>query len=163
MIRKGCTEPGTHTDSKKAGSPHSGSSGPLGTERRPSGFEWKSRLGLFGIPLIHIAFGCNHRGRIRVAKGFIAVGQFAVGGITFCQFGVGVLLAVGQLTAGLISLGQLAVGLLAAGQLVAGLYGVGQAGWGRYLWTPERTDMEAVALFYTIAMRIGGLLGIDIP
>lgn len=156
-------ERSNETESREAPCSNCEESRSVETKRKSGGFQWKSRLGLFGIPLIHIAFGCDHRGRIRVAKGFIAIGQFAVGGITICQFGVGVLFAIGQVTAGLISLGQLAVGLLAAGQMVAGLYGVGQTGWGKYLWTPERTDMEAVALFYTIAMRIGGLLGIDIP
>lgn len=163
MTQKTCNECGKEMNSHETSCPHSEVPGPAETNRQRSGFQWKSRVGLFGIPLIHIAFGCDHRGRIRVAKGFIAIGQFAVGGIAVCQFGVGFLFAVGQLTAGLVSLGQLAVGLLAAGQLVAGLYGVGQAGWGKYLWTPERTDMEAVALFYTIVMRIAGILGIDMP
>lgn len=146
-----------------ASSPLCGKWGPPEALKKAGGFEWKSRIGLFGIPVIHIAFGCDERGKMRVAKGFIAIGQFAVGAITFCQVGIGVLFAFGQLTAGLVSLGQFAIGLLAAGQLVAGWYGVGQAGWGRYLWTPERTDMEAVALFYTIIMRIGQFLCIDIP
>jgi len=104
-----------------------------------------------------------------VAKGFVAVGQFAVGGITFAQFGIGILFGFGQMAVGIFAvgqmavsliaaIGQLAVGLLAVGQVVAGLYGLGQIGWARYIWSPNRTDMEAVALFHTIYLRISQLL-----
>ncbi|MGB6067378.1 MAG: hypothetical protein WBG50_21440 [Desulfomonilaceae bacterium] len=136
-------------------------SGPLA-----SGFEWKSRAVLFGIPLICIAFGRDGRGRLRVAKGFLAVGQCAFGGIVIAQFGAGIV-AVGQFVLGLFAFGQLALavvlavgqiagGLLAIGQVVVGLYGLGQIGWADYLWSSGRTDMEAVATFSQIKMTLLG-------
>ncbi|MEW6348597.1 MAG: hypothetical protein AB1646_06010 [Thermodesulfobacteriota bacterium] len=121
------------------------------------GFEWKTRLGLFGIPLICVSFGRDHRGRARIATGFVAIGRYAVGGIAIGQVGVGVISlgqlalgigAFGQLAAGaLVGFGQLAMGTYAVGQIVAGVYGRGQMGWATYLWSPARTDMEAVAMF----------------
>ena len=130
----------------------------------PSGFEWKTKASLFGIPLVCVAYGRDERGKIRVARGFLAIGQFAVGGIVVAQFGAG-LLAIGQFVTGGFVIGQLALGLLLAagqvscglvsvGQVVAGIYGLWQAGYAKYLWSPGRTDMEAVSMFYTIKMMI---------
>jgi hypothetical protein len=135
-------------------------------------YEWKSRAALFGIPLVHVAFGREPSGRLRIAKGFVAVGQFAFGGVTVAQFGVGLifgfgqcvcgLIAAGQIAAGLLlAIGQLTTGLIAVGQLSMGLYALGQAGWGRYLWTPNRVDMEAVALFHTLYLKLAQLVGLQ--
>jgi len=129
-----------------------------------SGFEWKTRANLFGIPLICVSCGRDHQGKTRVAKGFLAIGQFAFGGIVIAQFGAGIL-AIGQFVAGVLSCGQLALGLLMAvgqisfgtfaiGQIVVGLYGLGQIGWGKYLWCWWRIDMEAVSMFHTIKMML---------
>jgi len=124
------------------------------------GFEWKTRRTILGLPLICIAFGADEKGRPRVARGFIALGQFAVGMVVIAQFGLG-LISLGQVAVGVAAGGQLAVGLLtgmgqvcvgtfAVGQVVVGVYGRGQIGWADYLWSPGRTDMEAVAMFETI-------------
>jgi len=132
--------------------------------RSPYGFEWKTRAAFFGIPLICIAYGRDHRGKFRVAKGFLAIGQCALGGIVIAQFGAGVL-AIGQFVTGLFAVGQFALGgllaagqfsggLLAVGQVVVGIYGLGQVGWATYLWSQGRTDMEAVSMFYTIKMMV---------
>ncbi len=134
--------------------------------RSCSGFEWKTRSALFGIPLISIAYGRDGRGKLRIAKGFLAVGQCAVGGIVIAQFGAGIV-AIGQFAIGLFALGQFALavvlavgqiagGLLAIGQVVVGLYGLGQIGWAEYLWSSGRTDMEAVAAFSQIKMTLLG-------
>ena len=40
------------------------------------GYEYKSKQTLFGWPLVHVAFGRDAKGKLRVAKGVIAVGQF---------------------------------------------------------------------------------------
>ncbi len=125
-----------------------------------NGFEWKTRTRILGLPLICIAFGADEKGRPRVARGCIALGQFAVGIVVIAQFGLG-LISLGQVAVGVAAGGQLAIGLLtgmgqvcvgafAVGQVVVGVYGRGQIGWASYLWTPARTDMEAVAMFETI-------------
>jgi len=130
----------------------------------PYGFEWKTRTSVFGIPLICISYGRDQFGKLRIARGLLAIGQFAVGGIVIAQFGVGILtiaqfavglLAFGQIVMGLLlGLGQIAGGAFAIGQLVCGLYGLGLAGWAKYLWSPGRTDMEAVSMFYTVKMML---------
>ncbi len=129
-------------------------------KRATSGFEWKTRAGLFGIPLICVAFGTDEKGKQRIAKGFIAIGQFAIGGLAIAQFAVG-LVGIGQFALGVAALGQLAlsvlvgfgqvaVGTFAIGQLVVGKYARCQTGWAEFMWSPERTDMEAVAMFETV-------------
>jgi hypothetical protein len=133
---------------------------PTNFPRRASGFQWKTRTRFLGIPLICVAYGRDERGRPMVAKGFVAIGQFAVGGLAIGQFGVG-LFGIGQFALGLLALGQLAlspivafgqiaVGTFAIGQFVVGKFARGQFGWAEYLWSPERADMEAVAMFETI-------------
>lgn len=136
-----------------------------------SGRDWKSRTRVFGIPLVHVAYGRDNQGGLRVAKGIIAVGQFGVGLITIAQFGVGILFGVGQFIFGLTALaqfagallvgvGQLATGVLAVGQVVAGIFGLAQDGVAKYMWSPSRVDMEAVAMFSTIALKLQQLIGL---
>ncbi|MFH1112383.1 MAG: hypothetical protein V1792_00545 [Pseudomonadota bacterium] len=125
-----------------------------------AGYYWKTRANLFGLPLVCIAFGSDPQGKTRVAKGFLAIGQFAVGVITLAQFGVGIVgigqfafgvAAVGQLALGMLAgFGQISIGMFAVGQIVAGTYGMGQMGWATYMWSPERTDMEAVSMFHSV-------------
>jgi hypothetical protein len=128
------------------------------------GFHWRTRIGLFGLPLLCISFGRDERGKRRVAKGFVAIGNYAVGGIAIGQFAAGIfsigqfalgIAALGQLAvAGLAGFGQFAVGVFAVGQFVTGIYARGQFGWATYLWSPGRTDMEAVAMFETITWLV---------
>lgn len=133
------------------------------------GINWKSKTTVLGIPLVHVAVGLNARRRPLVAKGIIAVGQFGFGVITVAQFGVGILLGLGQFLiglfagaqfaiAGLIGVGQIATGVVAIGQVVGGVYGLCQVGTAKYMWSPNRADMEAVAFFCTIYDYIRGLL-----
>lgn len=124
-----------------------------------TGFEWKTRITLLKAPLICVAFGRDQNGKVRVAKGHLAIGQFAIGGVAIGQVSLGVI-SVGQFSFGVISLGQFALaafaafgqfaaGIFAIGYFVAGMYAKGEFGWGKFLWTPARTDMEAVATFET--------------
>ena len=101
------------------------------------GYEYKSSLELFGLPLVHIAQGFDQAtGRPRVAKGIIAIGNIAIGvfalggmalgGVTFGGLSVG-LLALGGLAAGGIAAGGLSIGILfaAGGLALSALYAVG--------------------------------------
>jgi len=118
-----------------------------------------------------VAIGRDGSGRLHVAKGVVAIGQFGIGLITIAQFGIGFLFGFGQFSLGLITLAQLSFGLLlgvgqvatgvfAVGQLVLGIYGLCQSGIAKYMWSPGRVDMEAVAMFYTIQMRLRDLIGV---
>jgi hypothetical protein len=121
------------------------------------GFEWKSSGTYGGFPLVHIAFGKDSRGKWRVAKGIIAIGQFALGLVTVAHFGVGLLFGFGQFivggavlaqfAGGYVAVGQFATGYVAIGQFVLGYYGLGQIGLAKFLWSMSRKDGEAVRFF----------------
>jgi hypothetical protein len=93
-----------------------------------------------------------------VAKGFFAIGQFALGLVTVAQFGVGLLFGLGQFLIGgvvlaqiagglVLGVGQVATGYVAIGQVVLAYYGLGQIGLGEFLWTMSKRDSEAVSFF----------------
>ncbi|MBN1552963.1 hypothetical protein JW979_15925 [bacterium] len=123
------------------------------------GFEWRSRTTLMGWPLIHVAFGRNQNtGKLRVAKGIIAIGQFGFGYITFAQFGIGFVFGFGQFIASLIAisqfslgiylgLGQFATGYIAIGQIAFGIYVLAQVGYGKYVWSTIIKHPEAIRFF----------------
>ena len=97
-------------------------------DHAPSSFEYRSRLKVFGLPLVHVVRGIDpSRGRRPTAVGVIAVGQVAVGLVAVGQVAVGAI-SLGQASIGLgWGIGQLAFGTMAAGQVAAGLLGaVGQ-------------------------------------
>ncbi len=86
------------------------------------GYEYKSQVEIFGLPLIHVAGGVNPRtGLPRVAKGVIAIGNFAVGlisiggiavgGFTIAGIGFGIFVLAGM-AFGIFAIGGIAVGIL---------------------------------------------------
>lgn len=85
--------------------------------------EYKSKVTLLGIPLIHVKL--NRYGRPSVARGIIAIGTFSVGVISIGAVPFG-LISLGGAAFGVISLGGLAVGLLMAmGGIAAGALALG--------------------------------------
>jgi hypothetical protein len=135
------------------------------------GYEWKSKTAIFGIPLIHIAAGRNKEtGKFMVAKGIIAIGQFAFGFITIAQFGIGLLFGLGQFMGGTVALGQFAVGIsfglgqfatgaVAIGQFAFGEYVLAQIGYGKYVWSKTVKDPEAVEYFTNMWNALKGFFG----
>ena len=89
--------------------------------KRAIGFEWKSSTKLFGWPLVHIAFGREKGGKLRIAKGVLAIGQFGIGAITIAQFGIGFLAGVGQFILAPLALAQFGLGLGVIAQFAAGI------------------------------------------
>jgi len=134
------------------------------------GYEWKSDAKVLGWPLVHVAVGRDkHTGRLLVAKGLIAVGQFGIGLITIAQFGVGLLLGLGQFIVGLISisqmaaalyfgLGQFATGMSAIGQFAFGRYVLAQIGYGQHVWSTKLKDPQAVEHFQQMWQYLKDLL-----
>lgn len=134
------------------------------------GFVWKSKVEILGLPLIHIALGRDKTtGKLLVARGVIAIGQFAVGFITIAQFGVGILFSFGQFVAGFIALGQVALavyfgigqivtGFTAIGQVAFGKYVFAQIGYGQYLWTAKILNPQAVEYFKALVNSVKLLL-----
>jgi predicted Ser/Thr protein kinase len=81
---------------------------------RRFGYEYRSKITLFGWPLIHIATGMDPMtGRKRIAKGIIALGDMAIGGIAFGGCAIGGI-SLGGVSLGLFSFGGMAIGLLVA-------------------------------------------------
>ena len=116
--------------------------------------------------MIHIAFGRNEKGKFKLAKGIVAIGQLAIGGFTIAQFGIGFIFGLGQFIFGftgvaqvaitlLFGCGQIATGYMAIGQLVLAYYGLAQLGVAKYLWSTARKDPEAVDFFYRLGEKIG--------
>lgn len=133
------------------------------------GFQWRTEAEILGWPLIHVAVGRDRQtGKLLVAKGIIAIGQFAIGLITIAQFGIGLLFAFGQFTGGWIAigqaaigiyfgLGQLATGMTAIGQFAIGKYVLAQLGYGKYVWSTKLKDPEAMEHFTNILEYLKGL------
>ncbi len=153
-----CRECGKEVSTEAPTCPHCGAPRPADPNWQGWGFEWKSEGAYWGYPLVHVAFGRDARGNWRIAKGVIAIGQFAIGVVTIAQFGVGLLFGFGQFIFGLTAVaqfagaiffgvGQLASGYVAIGQVVLGYYGLAQAGWAKFLWSTKRHDPTAVAFF----------------
>ncbi|WP_339618105.1 sigma-70 family RNA polymerase sigma factor [uncultured Gilvimarinus sp.] len=86
--------------------------------------EYKSRLSLFGIPIIHVKLGLPELHE-KPAFGWIAGGDRAYG-LVFAWGG----LAVAPISVGIVSLGVITVGALGFGVLAAGTVAVGVIGFG---------------------------------
>jgi hypothetical protein len=95
--------------------------------------EYKSSAQLLGLPLFHFATGRVIGGQYRrgIARGWIAVGDIAFGGL-LALGGIAVgTIGVGGLAVGGIALAGLSVGVTALGGLAVGLVAAGGAaiGW----------------------------------
>jgi hypothetical protein len=103
--------------------------------RGVAGYEYRSERELFGLPLVHIVSGSAINpvtGRLRVAKGIVAIGPIAVGGLALGGAAFGVV-ALGGAALGLAAFGGAAVGvLLAVGGAAVGAVAVGGAAIGYY-------------------------------
>ncbi len=115
-------------------------------------YEYRSARTFLGLPLVHIFTGRGHPSQPwRVAKGWFAMGDIAIGGIATGVFSVGGLtfggMSVGLLTwagigfggavcagmgAGLISFGGIALGGLAIGGIAWGYVAIGGIAHGTY-------------------------------
>lgn len=88
--------------------PHCGAPYPAKDKWDGFGFEYKSKLVISGLPLVHISFKYRPNRMPVPAKGIIAIGQFAYGIVVISQFGVGVI-SVSQFTVAGFALAQFAV------------------------------------------------------
>lgn len=109
---------------------------------RPCGvfYEYVSPIKVFGLPLVHVRMGYG----LQLAKGIIAIGNYAVGvmAIGGCSLGLislggvslGLLLALGGVGLGLFALGGLAVGGFAVGGCAVGQWlAIGGGAFSNYL------------------------------
>jgi hypothetical protein len=129
---------------------------PEPTEHAPSSFEYRSRLKVLGLPLVHVVRGIDpSSGRRPTAVGIIAVGQVAVGVVAIGQVAVGAI-SIGQAAIGLgWGIGQLAFGMIAAGQVAAGLLGAA----GQLAVAPYAVGMVTdTSLFVAAGWLLTGIL-----
>lgn len=94
--------------------PRCGAPRPARAQWDGEGFEYRSARTFAGLPLLHVATGIDRDGKVRTARGVIAIGQRAVG---FVAIGIvaGGIVALGVVSGGVIALGVVAVGLALAG------------------------------------------------
>ncbi|HEY3226284.1 MAG TPA: protein kinase [Planctomycetota bacterium] len=145
-------------------------SAPQGRDERRvvRGYEYKSRITIFGWPLVHITRGVDASGREVAARGVIAIGGRAYGVLAVGGFAMGVI-PIGGLAIGLVAWGGLAIGALLAmgggaigtvawgggavgyvamGGGAAGYYAYGGGAMGKYVYSSHRRDPEAIAFFW---------------
>ncbi len=94
-------------------------------------WEYRSRLSLLGLPLVHIRIGGDLSLRCKPLKAWFAVAETAFGAL-FAYGGVAVApLAIGGLAVGLVPLGGCAIGLVALGGFSLGWWSFGgcAVGW----------------------------------
>src|SRR5262252_8233753 len=80
------------------------------------GYEYKSKLSIGRLPLVHISFKYRPNRTPVVARGVIAIGQFACGIICIAQFSIG-LVSISQFTLAAFAVAQFAVAYSLVAQL----------------------------------------------
>lgn len=153
-----CSECNNDISDKAVVCPHCGAAG--------RGFLWcyeyRSEKMLFGLPLVHIVLGPAFNpvtGKMRIAKGIIAIGGIAVGGLAMGGLAFGVI-ALGGLAVGLAALGGaalgiilaaggLAVGFVALGGAAIGYYAIGGGAWGVHALGGNARDPQLLEFFKT--------------
>ncbi|TAH67604.1 MAG: XRE family transcriptional regulator, partial [Anaerolineaceae bacterium] len=90
-------------------------------------YEYKSKIKIFGIPLVHIKNGYG----FQVAKGIIAIGNISIGIISIGGVSLG-LLSFGGLGFGLLAFAGFALGGIAIGGVTLGILAIGGMATGIY-------------------------------
>src|SRR5512137_223508 len=107
-----------------------------------SSYEYKSQRTIFGMPLVHIVYGPAWLTGFKPARGFIAIGNIAIGVIAMGGFAAGLVtvsgiglgaICLGGIALGLgVGVGGIATGYLAIGGLAIGVYAIGGMGIGTH-------------------------------
>jgi hypothetical protein len=105
---KPCRECKREISEQAAACPNCGAPYPAKEKWDGWGYEYKSNLSFFGLPFLHVSFKYRANRRPVVAKGIIAIGQFAYGIVTISQFGIG-LFSISQFTVAAYALAQFGV------------------------------------------------------
>ena len=87
-------------------------------------WEYRSRLGLFGLPLVHICIGDRFALLKKPVAAWIAVGNAAIGGLFACGGMAIAPVSIGGLSIGVLSLGGLSAGIFALGGIAVGVWPV---------------------------------------
>ncbi len=115
----------------------------------PAAFEYRSRLSLFGLPLLHIRIGDRFGLLRRPVKAWIAVGS---------DFAVGVLFASGGIAIAPVSFGGIAIGLLPFGAVALGLVPIGACSIGVWAFGALAVGWQAFGRFaFAWKLAMGGI------
>jgi hypothetical protein len=106
-MMKSCRECKKEISEEAISCPHCGAPYPAREKWDGWGFEYKSELVFLGLPLLHISFKYRPNIMPVVARGIIAIGQFAYGVVTISQFGIGIF-SLSQFTVAVYALAQFA-------------------------------------------------------
>ena len=90
-------------------------------------FEYRSRRTLLGLPLVHIRMECEQDGKTLSAKGWLAIGNVAYGGLFACGGFAVAPISLGGIAVGLVANGGAALGLLSFAGIALGVWAVGGA------------------------------------
>ena len=115
---KKCRECQHDIDEQASACPNCGAEYPTKEHRYGSGFEYKSKTVILGLPLLHISFKWRNKAPVP-AIGIIEIGQFGIGIVNVSQFGVGIF-SIGQFTVAAYALAQVAIAYSLVAQV--GLY-----------------------------------------
>ena len=116
---KPCRECKQEISEQAISCPHCGAPYPAKETWDGWGFEYKSKIVFWGLPLLHISFKYRPNRMPVVAKGIIAIGQFAYGVVTISQFGIGIF-SLSQFTIAVYALAQFAAAYSLTAQI--GIY-----------------------------------------
>ena len=125
---KPCRECGNEVSESAQICPKCGAPKPAKEKWDGYGWEYKSKLKFFGVPLLHISFKYRNRKPV-VAKGIIAIGQFGIGIINISQIGIG-FFSLGQITIAYYALAQIAF----ANSLLCQIGVYIESGYGQAVW-----------------------------
>lgn len=101
----------------------------------PAAFEYRSRLSLFGLPLVHVRVGNSFDLLQGPVKAWIAIGGSHAVGVIFAWGGLAVApISFGGIAIGLIPFGAITLGVFPIGAIAAGIwaYGAAAIGWQIY-------------------------------
>ena len=115
-------------------------------------WSWMNDMVVEAIGIGYIAVGA-------ISVGVIAVGACSVGIVAAGAFSIGIF-AWGAFSLGIIAIGQ-SVGVVAIGPAACGIYTLSYKGKGRHVFSLDRQDAEAVALFTRWMPKFKGALSPD--
>ena len=114
-------------------------------------FEYRSRRTLLGLPLVHIRMECEQDGKVLPAKGWIAIGNVAYGGVFACAGFAVAPISLGGVAVGIVALGGAAVGLFSFAGVAVGLWALGGAAVGYAAYGGGAVAWQAAQGGYAIA------------
>ena len=107
-LMKGCRECKHQVSEYAFACPQCGAPYPTRDAWDGWGYEYKSKIVIAGLPLVHVSFKYRPNRTPVMARGVIAIGQFACGVVCIAQFSVG-LLCISQFTFAAVAVAQFAV------------------------------------------------------